>query len=70
LPFLEEDWTGLLLEAWEWFMDRLKTGPKQLQPVFKKTGPKPLKNLSKPLKNCFFLHFIDVFHIKGVSDSI
>jgi len=64
------DWTGLLWEAWEWFMDCLRTGPKQLQPVFQKTSPKPLKNWSKPLKNWVFLHFIDVFHIKGVSNSI
>ena len=67
--FLEEDQTGLLWEAWEWFMDHLKTSPQWLQLVFKKTGPKPLKNQSKPLKT-FFLHFIDVFHIKGMSDSI
>ena len=64
------DRTGLLWEAWEQFMDHLKTGPKQLQPVFQKTGLKPLKNQSIPLKNQFFLHFIGVFHIKGVSDSI
>jgi len=67
---LEEDQTGPFLEAWEWFMDHLKTSPKQLQPVFKKTSPKPLKNQSKPLKKLVCLHFIDVFHIKGVSDSI
>jgi len=70
LPFLEEDRTGPLLEAWEWFMDRLKTGPKWLQPVFKKTGPKLLKKPVQTTKKPVFLHFIDVFHIKGVSDSI
>jgi len=56
---LEEDWTGPLLEAWEQFMNCLMTSPKPLK-----------KNQSKPLKNQFFLHFIDVFHIKGVSESI
>jgi len=54
------DRTGLLWEAWEQFMDHLKTGPKQLQPQ------KPVHTTKKPV----FLHFIGVFHIKGVSDSI
>jgi len=58
------DRTGLLWEAWEWFMDHLKTGPKQLQPVFQKTGPKPLKNWSKPLKNRFFCILLVFFTSK------
>ena len=43
------DWTAL-----GWFLDRLKTSPKWLQPVFQKTGPKPVKTAKKPVCFAFY----------------
>jgi len=48
----------------------LKDWSKAVATSFQKDRSKTAKKPVQTTKNHFFLHFIDVFHIKGVSDSI